>query len=130
QILDCSRRLVGALERGWEDRRVRLAGLGRGLPQPDRLLEEAQQRLDGASDRLQFASLTWLTSREERIDGRGNRLRHPRDVMKAAGEKLAQCGDRLMPLIERHLAMLSDRLEGQGRHLRSVSYERVLDRGF
>ena len=67
RILDAERRLVSGLERGWEDRRVRLDGLARGLPQPDRLLEDAEQRLDGASDNLSYRIRTLMEQEGERI---------------------------------------------------------------
>jgi exodeoxyribonuclease VII large subunit len=130
QILESARRLVTGLDRYWEDQRLRLESLGRGLPQPDYLLEEASQRLDGETERLGLAAQNRLGTLAERIGALGSRLRHPRDVMKAAGSQLDQSGDRLRPAFDRLLRNLTDRLATQSQLLRSVSYKSVLERGF
>ena len=130
QILDSSRRLVTGLDRFWEDQRLRIESLGRGLPQPDYLLEEASQRLDGETERLGLAARNRLGTLAERVGALGNRLRHPRDVMSAAGVQLDQSGDRLRPAFDRLLQNLADRLTTQSKLFTSVSYKSVLERGF
>lgn len=154
QVLDSSRRVISGMERYQEDLRVRIEGLGRGLPQPDYLLEEAQQRLDGESDRLSLAMRNLAGQQKEKVDGLGNRLRHPRDVMNAAGEKMAQAGkqltvawetvlrdrrgryegldagNRLPAAMGRQMAVSHDRLAAQAQLLDSYSYKGVLERGF
>jgi exodeoxyribonuclease VII large subunit len=130
QILDSARRLVTGLDRTWEDQRLRIESLGRGLPQPDYLLEEASQRLDGETERLGLAAHNRLGTLAERIASLGSRLRHPRDVMSAAGVQLDQSGDRLHPAFDRLVQNLTDRLVTQSKLLTSVSYKSVLERGF
>jgi len=154
RILDSSGRLVAGLERYWADRRVRLDGLARGLPRPERLLEEAQQRLDSETDRLGNALRIRLANADDRVETLGQRLRHPRDVMKAAGERLKQSGERLEvawgayekhvagrferldagprlhAAIGRQLRTARDRVTAAGQLLESYSYRNVLERGF
>ncbi len=154
RVLDAERRLVSGLQRGWEDRRVRLDGLARGLPQPDRLLEEAQQRLDGESDRLALSIRGRMAQNADRIEGLGGRLRHPRDIMDGAGEKLSRigaqlgtagrsvlrdrqnrldgldAGNRLPASIGRQIQNAAERLAAQSQLLDSYSYRGVLKRGF
>jgi exodeoxyribonuclease VII large subunit len=154
RVLDAERRLVTGLERGWEDRRVRLGGLARGLPQPDRLLEEAQQRLDGESDRLALSIRHRMEQMGDRNEGLGGRLRHPREIMDGAGEKLFQTaarlnsaaenalrdrqgrfdgldvGNRLPASITRQIQNAAERLAAQSQLLDSYSYRGVLERGF
>ena len=154
QILDCSRRLVTGLDRYWEDQRLRIESLSRGLPQPDYLLEEASQRLDGETERLGLAVQNRLGSLAERTHSLGSRLRHPRDVMNAAGDKMLQTAKRLtvawetvlrdrqgrfdgldaanrLPLsIGRQITATGDRLAAQAKLLDSYSYKGVLERGF
>jgi exodeoxyribonuclease VII large subunit len=154
RVLDAERRLVTGLERGWQDRRVRLDGLARGLPQPDRLLEEAQQRLDGESDRLALTIRNRMEQMGDRIDGLGGRLRHPRDVMEAAGQRLGQVGERLVASLDsvlrdrqgrfdgldvgnrlpaaigRQIQNAAERLAARAKLLDSYSYKGVLERGF
>lgn len=154
QVIDSSRRVISGMARYQEDLRVRIEGLGRGLPQPDNLLEEARQRLDGESDRLGLSMKNRLVQQAERVDGLGNRLRHPRDVMNSAGDKLSQAGKQLkvawdtvlrdrqgrfdgldalnrLPISTgRQIAVAGDRLSAQSKLLDSYSYKGVLERGF
>lgn len=130
QIFDSSRRLISGMERCWEDQRLRIESLGRGLPQPDYLLEEARQRLDGETERLGLAFQYRLSSFSERVEGLSGRLRHPRDIMQRASVQIVQIGGRLQPAMERVFESLSDELNAQAKLLDSVSYKRVLDRGF
>ncbi|NKB22221.1 MAG: exodeoxyribonuclease VII large subunit [Alphaproteobacteria bacterium] len=154
QLLDSQRRLVAGLERCWEDQRLQLEGLARGLPQPDHLLEEAAQRLDSETDRLKLSIANRLEQHQERVAGVGARLRHPREVMTAAGERLSQtterfdlaimsnlqnsetrfagleASDRLPNAMTRIFKSGQDRLAGQGQLLESLSYKGVLERGF
>jgi exodeoxyribonuclease VII large subunit len=154
QLLDNQRRLVAGLERCWEDQRLQLEGLARGLPQPDHLLEEAAQRLDSETDRLKLSVINRLEQHRERVAGIGARLRHPRDVMNSAGERLLQTGERfnlaissnlqnskmqfdglettvrLPNAIARIFKSGQDRISSQGQLLESLSYKGVLERGF
>jgi len=154
QLLDNQRRLVAGLERCWEDQRLQLEGLARGLPQPNRLLEEAAQRLDSETDRLKLSGITRLEQHRERVAGVGARLRHPRDVMASAGERLSQTGERfdlaistnlqnsktrfdgldttirLPNALARIFKVGQDRVSSQGQLLESLSYKGVLERGF
>ena len=154
RILDTERRMVSGLERGWEDRRVRLDGLARGLPQPERLLEDAQQDIDVVADRLALAIRNRMEQPGERVISLGSRLRHPRDVMNAAGDRLGaaarqlstagqtvlrerqgrfaglDAGNRLPEAVGRILGKSEDRLEGTAKLLDSYSYKGVLERGF
>lgn len=154
QLLDSSRRVIAGMERYQDDLRLRIEGLGRGLPQADNLLEEARQRLDGESERLGLAMRNLAAQQAERVEGLGSRLRHPRDVMKTAGDKLVQAGKllavawqavlrdrqgrfavldaagRLPVSIDRLIDGAGDRLAAQAKLLDSYSYKSVLDRGF
>jgi exodeoxyribonuclease VII large subunit len=154
QILDNQRRLVSGIDRCFADQRLRLEGLERGLPQPERLLEEALQRLDNASDRIGLAVENRLQTALEKTGGLGARLRHPRDVMQAAADKLGQNSARLATALAaftersqarltgldadarlpaamgRQIQVASDRFGGVVKLLESVSYKSVLERGF
>jgi exodeoxyribonuclease VII large subunit len=147
-------RMEGAMERLWEDRRLRIDAAGRGLPMPERLLEEAWQRLDGNAERLARGIETRTQSAAEKVVSLGSRLRHPRAVMEAAGDRLEQLGARLGVAGKSVLRDSTGRLDGldaaarlgagiarvineaqarlaaEGKLLDSVSYRKVLERGF
>jgi exodeoxyribonuclease VII large subunit len=61
-------RLAGGLSRLLSERRLRLAGLARGLPDPRDLLGAAAQRLDDRSERLRLAIGTRFRAARQRLD--------------------------------------------------------------
>jgi len=152
-ILDCGRRMVGALSRLVDERRVRLEGLARGLPDPRRLLDEMEQRLDVWAERLANGWAPFLNRRGDLVARLGASLPTPHQLIdrkrlsltETAGA-LRQLSDRLLGRKERDLVqtgthlrprLLQDlvgraqmRLEALAGLLDSFSYERVLARGF
>jgi len=154
RLLDSGGRMVGALERVWEDRRLRIAAAGRGLPTPERLLEEAWQRVDTVAERLAHGIEARPQSALDQVAALGSRLRHPRAVMDAVGDRLGQLAERLRTAgaallrdgrgrydgldaaarlragIDRVMADAAARLAAEAKLLDSVSYRRVLERGF
>src|SRR5260221_4984991 len=61
-------RLAGGLSRLFTERRLQLAGLARGLPDPQDLLGAAAQRLDDRSERLRLAIGTRFRAARQRLD--------------------------------------------------------------
>ena len=154
QVLDDGRRMMAAAARLTEDRGARLEGLSRGLPDPRRLLEEASQRLDGETDRLALALGNLMTRRASRVSELGAMLRDPKVLVDLAAQRLRGLDERLALGLTGHVrgtaqryAALSaparlqagvsralrdaeGRLASAGGLLNSLSYERVLDRGY
>ncbi len=152
QVLDCSRRMVGCMARNLEEARTRLRAEARGLPDPGRLLEDAMQDLDGERERLENAMAGFLALRTERVAAA--RPRHPREILVQAAQRVADFGVRLAPATQGLLARRTEnfatldaaarmrrcatrRVEDATRHLahtaqilESLSYQRVLERGF
>jgi exodeoxyribonuclease VII large subunit len=133
-VLRDGQRLVAGLHRMVEERRIRVEGLGRGLGDPMRLVEENRQRLDDKEQRLGVGLKNWVTARRSQIDGLGARMT---GAQLATRRTINQYGGRGEELLERaHGAagrMLADRarhLTSAGQLLESFSYERVLERGF
>ena len=152
QVLDAARRMVGCMGRNLEEARTRLRAEARGLPEPHRLLEDAMQDLDGERERLANAMAGYFALREERVAAA--RPRHPREIMELAvarvqdlalllrpattgllarrsenfatldaARRMARCARRLVEDATRHLGHT-------GQILESLSYQRVLERGF
>ena len=153
RVLDDTHRLVHAMSRLVTDGRTQLEGLGRGLGDPRRLLEAPAQRLDHAGETLGRIIATALERRRARVAELGASLPHPRHVLALGANALANLGRRLRKealadVIERGLkdattleaalrADIQRRLGDAGNHLNaigklldSLSYERVLERGF
>ena len=147
-------RLTEAAERGVVHRRDRLAGLARGLPAPDRLLETAAQRLDDWGERLAFALRSGMTGRRDRLARLAASLPSPREQIAAkadavaaraaALDRAAAAGldrkrhgfERLDPMRRlagggtRRLDEGQRRLERLSGLLESYSHEKTLARGF
>ena len=153
-VIDDERRLRAAAARLMEERRLRVEGLARGLPRPVELLEGAMQSLDHQTELLSAALSRGRERAAARLAAVAAALRHPREVLGQAAREIAQLDGRLIGGLhvavsarasrfegltlasrltagmENAIAASEARLAAAGKLLESVSYERVLDRGF
>ena len=132
QILDDGRRLVSALGRLQEEFRLRVESAGRGLPEPQSLLDTKNQQLDDRAERLDLG-LRGLVRDKRSAAVRcaaGIRPAALTQIVVRGRDRAADLGARLQPLMARRFAELNERLEQRGKLLESFSYNRVLDRGF
>ena len=130
QVLDHERRLVAAAARSLEERRLQVEGLGRGLPDPRRILEEMTQRLDERGERLGLALEALLRARRSAVAELAARLPHPRQQLRLAQAGFAPLSERLARLGPRLLEPAAQELAALSRILESTSYQKVLQRGF
>ncbi len=130
QVIDDQRRMMSAMTRALTERATRVEGLGRGLPEPRRLLEVADQRLDTATGRLQVAWRNLIETRAAGIARLGAGLRDPGQLIAMKQQGLSQTGDRLRPAALRAIGDSGKRLDGLGQLLESLSYKKVLERGY
>ncbi len=129
-VMDYARRMVAAAGRSLEERRVRVEGLARGLPDPARVLEEKAQRLDDRTERLVNAVANLLARRRSDLAEWTARLPHPRQQVLLAERQLDPEGRRLGAAWTRLCEIWQRELEALGRVLESTSYRTVLKRGF
>jgi len=131
-IADLGRRLAGQKVSMVRDRAERLIGLSRGLPKPRDLLGMANQRFDELSDRLPRALTSVTQQKSSQLNRLVGGLSSGRLVQMVSyqSSQLSASGNRLKPAYDRKLNDLSIRLQNAGRVLDSLSYERVLERGF
>jgi exodeoxyribonuclease VII large subunit len=123
-----SRRLLGTVEK----RKLELRSAVGRLPKADDLLARARQRLDMASQRFGGSLSRMVARKRARFDQTGGGLRPAalrREIAGKRGEVQRQSA-RLAPAMERRLRRMREALTGHARVLESVSYERVLARGF
>jgi len=144
-------RLARALRRLGEEARLRLEALSRGLPRPGQIIAEKAQTLDGWIDRLLNARSGYFERRREALMNAFVALRTPRQQIEAQRLTLLHAGERLASALRaivkdrrqrldlarldperlgQMMARLAERLAGLGQLLDSLSYERVLARGF
>ena len=131
-IADLGRRLDGQRRRLVDDRADRLTALARALPSPRDLMGLAAQRFDDLSDRLPRGLIAVARTRSARL----NRLvgglspARLRDGVRYRRQRLDGADSRLAPAVRRRLDGLGDRLSASARMLDSLSFARVLDRGY
>ncbi|GAB2176225.1 exodeoxyribonuclease VII large subunit [Dongia sp. agr-C8] len=149
----CGQRLFAALARSMNEWRLTVEGLGRGLPDPVRLLQERTQQLDQCAERWLHLPQTLFARRRDLVANLGARLKTPAEQIAAAGAALNLEAVHLKTAI-RHAVERQDRalervgagfaprlitglierqthaLESLGRLLESYSYDQVLKRGF
>lgn len=130
QVMECGSRLVNSMQRNLVHNRTRLDGLGRGLPNLRRVVEEASQRLDDWGERLGNSLKAGLQNRHARLAQTaaalpkpGQKIDHARFRLDAQSRALAQAAKGLLSGHRQNLSQASALLE-------SYSYERVLERGF
>ena len=132
QVLDDARRMVGAVSRKTAEQARWLDALDRRLGDPRRILEAPTQRLDHAAERLGLGPRHLVALGKARLDraaaglrprSLGDRIGQGRAAVGSAGAALERAGGRVVTDARR-------RLEAVGGLLDSLSYQRVLERGF
>ena len=95
-LLDQDRRRVAAMARLLAEGRLRVDGLARGLGDPQRLLENAVQRLDDRSERFVQAARIGIDRRLSRVREAAARIPPPERWLAEARRRLADAERRLV----------------------------------
>ena len=154
RILDIERRIGAAIERALRDNARAIQGFALGLPRPERLLEQASQAVDDQSDRLRNGLTNLLAARAAKVERAAVGIRSPAEQVARAGERVGGFGERLSNAaaarmenarsrytaidaarrmtssVQRQESALAGRVTSLAALLDSLSYERVLERGF
>jgi len=131
-ITDTGRRLALQKQSLVQGRRDKLDALGRALPSPSDILGMVQQRFDDLCDRLPRALSYIARSKESALNRVSGGLTPGRltQAMKFHYTGLGVLSGRLRPAYGRFLTAKNDGLLSIVRVLESLSFERILDRGF
>ena len=121
-------RLDAASIRLVEERRLRLDGLARGLPDPVRLIETAEQRLDDRAERLKLSIGALLRDRAARVATASAQLKHPRQQIAEHERHLAGTAARLRPALDRTVERAAERVALVGDRLRAVPMVSSIER--
>jgi exodeoxyribonuclease VII large subunit len=127
-------RLVRGWSRSLAERRTRIEGLARGLPQPRSLLDGARQKLDDRAERLLNGFRQSIAVRRHRLDVAGDRL--SRAMLQAqldrARQRLGEALPRLQQAMHRLIERQQHRLDNAGGRLETYrrAIEKMLERGF
>lgn len=131
-LSDREARRLRAMERALSSRRDLLRQTGRALPRPRQMLGEVRQRLDLASDRLRQALSSGLQRRTTQFAQVKGRLGPAilSGQLREARAKLHPLGTALHRAQRQALTVRRDSLGQWQRTLTSLSYQRVLERGY
>ncbi len=130
QVLDDGGRLVAAAGRLLAERATRLEALSYRLPDLARMVDERSQRLDDWSERLANGLRVGLEGRGARLAGLAAKLVDPRQRIDHAASRLAGEARALAAAAGALLRDRAARLQHAAALLDSMSYQRVLERGF
>jgi exodeoxyribonuclease VII large subunit len=132
-VLECARRLVGNMARFVQERATSLRAEARGLPDPQRLLEEASQQFDDLTERLASGLRVNWQRHAEALAGCSARLEiAPVALLDRRSDNFMtlDAGDRMERSAMRMIGDRDLRVRHAGHVLESLSYQRVLERGF
>ncbi len=113
-LLDRERRRVAAMARLLAEKRLRAEGLGRGLGEPGRLLDQALRRLDDWAERLDQGGRVLLERLRHRLAAPAGRLVAPAQRLDAAARQTEQLGARLDAAARLTLSRPAERLVAAG----------------
>ncbi len=154
QVMDDGSRLVSSMGRMVADKETRLEGLGRGLPDLGRIVEEMEQRLDDRVERLANAHGTYFDRKEAQLNQLTAKLIHPQQQVQnaessfgalgrafvLAGKNIiaiktntyerTRAGERLATGISHRLEKTDNKLSNLGGLLESYSHKSTLNRGY
>ncbi len=129
---DLDRRVRRGLMRSIQDKRERLAGLARGLRDPQSMLQDKIQHLDHLDSRLRSNMLNLVGLRRQQFNSLSIQLRP--ELLKRGFtqdlERLQNFEGRMMRAVTVIKDRSVDRLAASERMLESLSYTRVLARGY
>ncbi len=131
-VSDLGRRLGHQRQNLVQSRKDQLQALSRALPKPTDILAMSQQRFDDLCDRLPRALSLVTSTKESQLNRIAGGLTPGRLLQMVAfrGREIEAKNERLLPAVNRALRQQSDKLSSISRILESLSYERVLERGF
>ncbi len=126
-MLENDRRMVAAMSRRVVGHRTELEGLARGLPNLRRFVEDSAQRLDDWSERLANSLKVGLDRRRQRLP---RRVPSPAAVVARASARLTSETRAFVSTARASLKQRQTALGHASAMLESLSYQRVLERGF
>lgn len=129
-ITDHARRLYGSMTRLLEFLKLQADGLHGRLGDPCSNLDIKTQTLDNFSDRLDIAYSSFLNHKLSRVDANYGRLVHPKTMIKTLSDQIKDREYRLHYAVRQSLERKFSDFNALDRMLETLSFKRVLERGF
>jgi len=129
---DLDRRIRQGLVRAINDKKDRLAGLARGLRDPQSMIADKIQHVDHLDSRLRSAITGSLNMKSQRFSSISTQFKP--DLLRRGfdqnRERLQTYGGRMERAVKVTQLRSTDRLTASSRMLESLSFKRVLARGY
>lgn len=131
-VQDYDLRLEKATRRYFNELKQKVEGLERGLPKPSELLALSTQKFDELSERLPRALKVGVERQAIRLDGIKRTLRVGTVVaeIKRFEEKVSTTFERVGRAVDNVTKQKRNLYESSARLLESLSYHKVIERGF
>lgn len=131
-IMESGKRLFQGVQNILARRKTETAGLARGIRDPKRGIEQATQKLDHLGMRLDRGLESWLERKTAKLAELTATLTPRRLVQKITDTRRILDGqdERLMNAIRRLTIERAQLVDTAGKMLQSLSFERVLERGY
>lgn len=131
-MFDLGERLEQSATRLIDARRLMLERIHAKLPHPQSLIETLMQRLDSQSERLQLAAQRFIDRRAQHVQrlAAGLSLQPLKQKLGHQNERMVELNQRLQNAFTRLLEKRGEKLISTASMLESLSYQRVLARGF
>ncbi len=138
EVMDYGKRTISCMNRALREASTELAGLARGLGDPRQMIEERQQRVDVAGERLALGPKRVIEVKQQQIAAEARALRGAGERYKSEVkqkverqlDRVVQLGDRLLRHRVDMFSRGTDRVAQLGKLLESYSFHSVLNRGF
>ena len=138
ETLDYGKRTVASMTRLLREAATELTGLARGLGEPRQMIDERQQRLDVAGERLMLGPRRVIEVKQQQITGEARALRAAGERYKSEVkqrverqvDRVARLGESLQRHRDELLLRNGERVTQFGKLLESYSFRSVLKRGF
>ena len=129
-VMDLSHRQFAAMARQIEEKRVRTESLGRLLPDLTTVLAGYNQRLDSAIERLFVAGGRMIRNHNGHVSLLSQQIKPPQQIVLEGERRLTRESQSLSNSVQRFLKSQRDRLKASGDLLESLSFQRIVERGF
>ena len=129
-LAETSHRLNGAISRRLQQAAEKTENLGARIGDPQRYLETKLQQFDFITDKLDRVFERFIDLKSNLLVKTSSRLVHPQSRIDDAKRRVQDQSERLKSAADRLLPPKRDKLAALDRMLESLSYHRVLDRGY
>lgn len=130
RLTEMQGRLQSAMGQAMRYHQEKIGNLQARLGNPQRYLESKSQGFDYLDERLNASFSHYLGQKSREFDRHAARLTHPRILISNACDRLEDRAQRLENAGKRIIPPFETALQNAYRMLESLSYHRVLDRGF